>query len=62
MKMPLLVVAAALGAATVSASVPEAVDPAAIPAYRVLHRVSPPPGSLRRRLSRGSRRWVSGQS
>ena len=37
MKMSLLVVAVALGAANVSAGVPEAVDPAAIPAYRVLH-------------------------
>jgi len=37
MKIPLLVVAAALGAASARAGVPEAVDPAAIPAYRLIH-------------------------
>jgi uncharacterized protein (TIGR01244 family) len=37
MKAPLLVVAVALGASAVSAGVPETVDPAAIPAYRLLH-------------------------
>jgi uncharacterized protein (TIGR01244 family) len=36
MKTPLLVVAVAFGAAAVSAGVPEAVDPATIPAYRLL--------------------------
>jgi uncharacterized protein (TIGR01244 family) len=37
MKTPLLVLTAALGAASVSAGVPQTVEPAAIPAYRLLH-------------------------
>jgi uncharacterized protein (TIGR01244 family) len=37
MKTPLLVVAVALGAASTSAGVPEAVEPALIPAYRLIH-------------------------
>jgi uncharacterized protein (TIGR01244 family) len=37
MKTPLLFVAVALGAASASAGVPQAVEPAVIPAYRLLH-------------------------
>jgi len=37
MKIPLLVLAATLGAASARAGVPETVDPSAIPAYRLIH-------------------------
>jgi uncharacterized protein (TIGR01244 family) len=37
MKTTLLVVAAALGAASATAELPQAVDPATIPAYRLVH-------------------------
>jgi uncharacterized protein (TIGR01244 family) len=37
MKTPLLVLTAVLGAASASAGVPQTVEPAAIPAYRLLH-------------------------
>ena len=62
MKTPLLFAAAALGAASASAGVPEAVEPAVIPAYRLIHPGLAAAGQPTPEALRGSGRWASGRS